>query len=483
MTLALIIGDSVPVLEVSIRGAIMYAAVVIGAGLTLFWRSEIALYLLTLLLPLQTTRYHLHAFPLGANMVDILLICCLVGGVIRPGTGLVHKPKVLIFLSFMAVFYYLSLWRGAFYLGGQLPLWFNNIRLVDYKNSMVMPLLTLATVLTLRTRRQFIAILVLCAAGSAIVDYSFLRSSTGRDLTHYSEDTRDAGPLGYAGENGLASYTVEITLCLLPLLALPQVKSIRFGLLALLAANTWCLLFSYSREAYLALVAGVLLITLIRIRILLIPLALLALTWQTILPAAVRERISMTYTHTEGDETAVLDPSAQERVQLWTDAMALIRQNPIPGSGYMTYASMGRVGSYRDTHNFYLKMLVETGFPGLVLFLVQLVLFYREGWRLFRRAGDPFLSLLGLGFAALIVGAAVVNFFGDRWLFIQVDSNLWILLGCVIAASSLVEHTDQAENTEVQVTQSRCLIQPPSYSPSFNPVRMPAISFLRAPRW
>jgi len=42
-----------------------------------------------------------------------------------------------------------------------------------------------------------------------------------------------------------------------------------------------------------------------------------------------------------------------------------------------------------------------------------------------------------LGYAAMIVAATIVNLFGDRWMFIQVDSNLWILLGCVICGSSL----------------------------------------------
>jgi O-antigen ligase len=133
---------------------------------------------------------------------------------------------------------------------------------------------------------------------------------------------------------------------------------------------------------------------------------------------------------------AALDASAQERVMLWSDAMELFRQNPVFGTGFLTYAELSRVGSYKDTHNFYLKMLVETGLVGLCLFILQLLLLLREGMRLFTRARDSLLSLIGLGYAAMIVAATIVNLFGDRWMF-QVDSNLWILLGCVICGSSL----------------------------------------------
>jgi putative inorganic carbon (hco3(-)) transporter len=175
----------------------------------------------------------------------------------------------------------------------------------------------------------------------------------------------------------------------------------------------------------------------VKIRWLFIPILLLVVSWQAILPLAVQERIAMTYTKPDAGQDAALDASAQERVMLWTDAINLFKANPVMGSGFLTYANMGRVGSYKDTHNFYLKMLVETGLVGLLLFLAQLLLFTRTGLQLFSRARDSFLSLVGLGFACLMLTAAIVNFFGDRWMFIQVDSNLWILLGCTLCGISI----------------------------------------------
>ncbi len=416
-----------------LKACLLYGFVVAGAVLSVLWKPESGIYLLTLLLPLQTTRYHLHSLPLGANIVDILLFCSLVGSMLRPAETVVQKSVVTAFLAGIGFFYYISLWRGAFYLNAPLPVWFNDARLVDYKNFMVMPLLYFAVTQSIRTRRQIAIVIALACVTSLAVDVSYYKSSTDRSFAHYSEDVRDAGPLGYAGENGLAAYVVEITSFLAAFLTVRKYRLLKVAALFLFAANICCTLFSYSREAYIALAAALCYLAIFRIRWLLIPLAVVAISWQAVLPTAVQERMTMTYDSPVGK----LDSSAQERVVLWTDAMALFKTNPVIGTGFLTYGHMKRVGPYLDTHNYYLKILVETGVVGLTFFLAQLLLFFFTGFRLFRTSKDSFLSTLGLGYSALILCAAIINVFGDRWMFIQVDANLWILLGCVVSGRSL----------------------------------------------
>jgi putative inorganic carbon (HCO3(-)) transporter len=461
MIIAFASPDAFDAVSLSLRAVALYGAVVIGAALSLLWRAEIGIYILTVILPLQTTRYHLHRFLLGANIVDILLLCTLVGYLMRRPHGPPGKSTTLRFLALLGFFYYLSLWRGAFYLGTGLPLWFDDPRLVDFKNFMVMLLLALATFLVIRTRKQMMVILALCALTVMVVDYSYFKGSLGRDFAHYSEATRDAGPLGYAGENGLASYLVEMAACLIPFLALRSVRAKLFVALVL-TATTICILYSYSREAYIALALALCFVAILRVRWLIIPILALAFSWHTILPTAVTERVAMTYTNADEGEHAKLDASAQERIMLWSDAVELFKEHPLMGSGFLTYADMHRVGSYRDTHNFYLKMLVETGLIGVGLFVLQLALLFTEGIKLFRRSQDSFLSLLGLGFAALILCAAVVNFFGDRWMFIQVSSNLWILLGCTVRARTL----EPAIESKPQIPAHRFSWEPGSSLPA-----------------
>jgi O-antigen ligase len=109
---------------------------------------------------------------------------------------------------------------------------------------------------------------------------------------------------------------------------------------------------------------------------------------------------------------------------------------------------MHRVGSLEDTHNYYLKVWLEEGSIGLLLFLALLGAMVRQGYTLFRSSSDRFLASLGLGFAACMVVAAVANFFGDRWTFQQIVSYWWILLAVTgraqLLASEVKEETHEA---------------------------------------
>ena len=117
---------------------------------------------------------------------------------------------------------------------------------------------------------------------------------------------------------------------------------------------------------------------------------------------------------TEASSNGQFDSSSEERLTLWRDALGMFKQNPITGTGFNTYEFMHRVGSYRDTHNYYLKVLAETGLVGIVLFLFLLRMLFTAGWRLYRTTDDPFWSAIATGFTALVVCGIVLNFFGDR---------------------------------------------------------------------
>ena len=99
-----------------------------------------------------------------------------------------------------------------------------------------------------------------------------------------------------------------------------------------------------------------------------------------------------------------LDHSSETRITLWQDAMQVFDSNVIVGSGFNTYAYMHRVGNYEDTHNFFLKVLVETGVFGLALFLWLLAKTFRVGLAFSRKAKDPFYASLGLGLAGMVSG-------------------------------------------------------------------------------
>ena len=175
----------------------------------------------------------------------------------------------------------------------------------------------------------------------------------------------------------------------------------------------------------------------------LLALVVFLISWQSLVPTSVQERILMTY----DKQDQQLDTSAQDRVTIWNDAMVLFHENPAIGAGFDTYQWLHRVSIYTDTHNYFLKVLVETGVLGLMFFLFLLGTITRLGVKLYRTAKDPFLKSLGLGFSLLMVCVFVVNFFGDRWLYIEVNGFLWVMLACVVRGQ-MIEDQRQQESVE-----------------------------------
>ena len=423
---------------------IIYVGGFVACVASAFWRPRLGIYFLVPLIPLQTFRYRLHDFPLGEKFVDIVLLGVLLGLLLRRDRAMFVRSSLNRPLFFYALFLYFSLWAGSLFMGGALPLSPADPRLSDWKNYVEMPLLFALVASTIEDKKQIKILLALMCLSFLVVNRSFYNTMHSRDLSAFSYNVRDAGPLGYAGVNGLAAFEVEFAAFLLCLYAFEKKKLIKLGLIGLLVTSVYCVLFSYSRGAYVAYLVVLVFVGIFKERKLLLVVLLTFLAWETVLPASVQQRIEMT------EQNGELDNSAAGRVTLWKDALNLIKRSPIIGTGFDTYKFMGRFEMLRDTHNYYLKVAVETGFVGLMLFLWILYKLFQCGFSLYRTAEDPFLRSLGLGVAALVVAAVVLNLFGDRWTFFQLDGFMWVLLGCVARGHLLEEQSaEQAEKASV----------------------------------
>jgi putative inorganic carbon (HCO3(-)) transporter len=416
----------------------LYVAAIVAFLLSLFWRPHVGLYFLIPLLPLQTIRYKILDLPLGNKLIDILLLGVVLGAAFKGGFRFAKTPMNKILILF-GVFCYIQLWRGSFFLDTALPLSISDPRFSNWKNYMVMFIIFSVVVSVIKDVKQIKIIVALMCLSVFVVDKGFYSTMSDRDLSHFSYEVRDGGILGYAGVNGVATFEAEFMLFLLGLAAFQKRKSIKLAIWGLLAFSGYCLLFSFSREAYAGILVGLLFLGLVKERWLLIGLAAFLLSWQSLVPTAVKERVNMTYDKSEQQ----LDTSAQDRVTLWNDAVDLFHQNPVLGAGFDTYQWQHRVGIYTDTHNYFLKVLVETGVLGLMFFLLVLAKATRLGVNLFRTARDPFLRSIGLGFALLMACVFVVNFFGDRWLYVEVNGFLWVMLACVVRGLMIEKEREQ----------------------------------------
>jgi len=175
-------------------------------------------------------------------------------------------------------------------------------------------------------------------------------------------------------------------------------------------------------------------------------------TWQIVLPTAVRERITMTES-----SNGQLEASAEERVKLWEDAKTAIASDPIFGIGYATYQMTAHVDGLRDTHNWYVKVMVETGIIGMIIVVVLLQQMFSLSYRLFKTAQDPLYRGLGLGLFLACCSCVVANCFGDRWTYLEITGPLWVLVGVATRALQL---TVEEPVTESSVVDSAVAINP-----------------------
>jgi len=427
---------------------VLYAAGIVAFLLSIFWRPIVGIYFLVPLIPLQTVRYHLIGLPLGQSVVDIILFGVVVGLLIR-GEQILPKTPWNVLLGVYAVYTFVSLCLGSFYLGAFLPFSPTDPRLADWKNYMIMPLILLLVAATVKDARQMKVIVLLMCVATLSLDRSFWDTVGDRDFSSFTDDLRDEGGMGYAGVNGLAAFEAAFTALLIALSAFEPKRLLKYAYLALAGFSVMCLMYSLSRGGYLALLVGSLFLGIVKQRKLLIILGVFLFTWTSVVPVAVRQRVMMTY----DTNTGTLEHSAATRVSLWEEAMHVFDSNPLVGVGFYTYAYSEHLNNYKDSHNIYVKVLVETGVVGLMMFLWLLAKTFRAGFGLFRSSPDRFLASLGLGLAVWVVCAAIANFFGDRWTYLQVNGYMWVLGGLVARALLIEENAPSAaveENSEAR---------------------------------
>ncbi len=417
---------------------LLYCGGILAFLLSVFWNPFVGVCYLVPLIPLQTVRYWMIQYPLGQSVVDISMLG-IVLGLVRRRQAIFPKTPWSRMLCVYGLFTYASLCVGSFYVSSPLPFSPTDPRFLDWKDYMTMPLILFLVAATVRSKGQIKFLLALMCLSLLMLDRASWDIVGNRDYSHFSFDLQDEGPMGYAGVNGLAAFEAQFAIFLLALAAFEKKSLVRIAYIALAAFTGLCLMYALSRGGYLALAAGFLFLAAVKQRKLLVFVLVFCLVGVPLLPKAVSQRVLMTY-----DENGDLDHSAETRVDLWEDAMQSFEANPLFGTGFDTYAYGEHEGSYKDTHNFFVKVLSETGIAGFAIFMWLLWKTYSTGYRLSRRARDPFLASLGLGLACWVVCAVVANFFGDRWHFLQVNGYMWVIAGLVARAWTLEESGDQA---------------------------------------
>ncbi|MDT8383053.1 MAG: putative O-glycosylation ligase, exosortase A system-associated [Gammaproteobacteria bacterium] len=249
------------------------------------------------------------------------------------------------------------------------------VSMVEWRRVVKIQLITLFTLLLITSRErlnQLIWVIVLSIGFFGIKGGLFVAATGG--------SFRVGGP-----PDSFVSGNNEIALALLMVLPLMWYlrtqsinKWIKHALLVSILLCVLSIISTYSRGAFVASAAVMMMFWMKSNKKLLIGTVLvaLAITVLSFMPSHYFERINTIQTYEQ-------DASAMGRINAWHFAVNLAADHPLTGGGFgsftkllfLTYAPSPL--DFHDAHSIYFEVLGEQGFVGLFLFLTLWVLCYR----------------------------------------------------------------------------------------------------------
>jgi len=399
--------------------------------LSLTGRPLLGFYYMVPFLPYRTMRDHFLDYPLGGNVLTILVFAVIIGAVLQGK----HLPKSKLYAVWLifGVYLYISMWYGAALGNAPAPLWISDPNFATWKDYMLIPFTFVAAGLVVEDRKAVRTVVLITAITLLFIDRSCLLESLSRTWGTFDESKRDVGPLGY-GSNQTAAFLAQFAMFFWGVVQFVKRKKYKLFCYGLIAITIFATMYTFSRGAYGAILASVFVLGVLKDRRLLVVATVFLLTWQVVVPTAVRQRVNMTE-----NSNGRLEASANERVELWEAAETSILNSPIFGNGFATYQMKSHVDNLRDTHNLYVKVMVETGIVGMIIVIVMFQQMLSLAYRLFKKAEDPLYRGLGLGLFLAICACIVANCFGDRWTYLEITGLLWVLVGTALRAMQLAE--------------------------------------------
>jgi len=410
----------------------------------MFKRAEWPLYLLAILAPLPAVWYQLHPFPMGKDTMDILIAGTFLGIMFNKG-GFDRAPSTATIGLFMVVSF-AALWNGTLRFGLPLPFTTANPLLADWKNYVEMIFLYFLAYSAMKNEDQQKTILVIIAVVVLLIGVREFRNFS--EGAGFSYDRRVEGPFWIAGlgANHIGAFVAHFGALLLGMSMIDKHKYRKWLYLAAAGFSLHPLFFSYSRGAYVAAAAVLVVYGILKKRSLLLVVVALVFAWQVVLPDTVVQRITMTE-----DASGQIESSAAQRLVLWQHALQLFEENFLFGIGFNSFGFTITEGRLTDTHNFYMKTAAEQGIIGLAILALVLLRALASGWRLYRTGQSEFHRALGFGFVGCTVALIVTNIFGDRFSFFMMGSYFWIVWGTVDRALSLAHAAPAAAPVEAGV--------------------------------
>lgn len=208
-------------------------------------------------------------------------------------------------------------------------------------------------------------------------------------------------------------------------------KSWAKRLLWFLAAGVMglCLVFTFSRGAWLAFAGALAVISILYDRRLLIA-GVAAVVLVVIFVPSVSTRITSMFTPEYLEKSA-----GSGRIKRWFDAYDQMRLDPLfgVGLGHHGGAVANRHFGSIYTDNYYMKTLAETGLLGLSLFLWLITTSLHQAYKAWQTLTDPRWRFMAAGIFGGLLAVALHNGVENIFETPYMNTYFWLLLGLIAA--------------------------------------------------
>jgi len=249
----------------------------------------------------------------------------------------------------------------------------------------------------------------------------------------------------------------------------------RIGLSCLLFVIFVAFLLSYSRAAWLSLVAAGLVVLFLLFKIswkIVVPVLIAGtiivfISWSVIIMQLNENKQDSSdniKSHLQSISNIRSDASNLERLNRWKCALRMFREKPILGWGPATYqfnyapyqvASEKSIistnrGVGGNAHSEYLGSLVDSGLPGMILYILLLIVSIRKGIIIWKTHVDKQMRYLSLalvaGLITYLVHGALNNFLDTD----KISALFWGMIAGIVAIDiSMEKTTGGKESSEI----------------------------------
>ncbi len=211
-------------------------------------------------------------------------------------------------------------------------------------------------------------------------------------------------------------------------------KLLTLGLTAIMLV---CLVYTYSRGAYVGLMLALALFAVLRDRrfVILGVIGLLMLPF--VLPPSVINRFTSI-----GN---LSDTSSSYRISVWLGSLKVVQDYWPSGIGLglepfkLVYPKYSLNAAYaHHSHNIYIQLLIETGITGFAVFISMMVVYYKSMLSGFYRTKDKFISTFMIAIASGMAGYLAQGMVENLWYNNKVLLTFWVMLAFGMIAKSLI---------------------------------------------